>query len=253
MEKRKCDICLRIGSQKNSVHVATCEEMGILRKCTVFDRSLERDIQPYRRDECSDGVRDVFVRHCRACRRLFLKLAKDKDREKDLFQNGKKIPEKLRRSITSATNIYNGYRHGSARRINAKKICYLKGNSNPQCSANKDSVYHPARLGELQPVIALSWVDEFSKSLSIEKSIATEIVQNCEEVRLCSVHEGHMKKSLATVRGKMKRCSLCCVLPDGAVGSGVTSFQWEGLSANDENVCIVQDALAASRYSSVVV
>ena len=74
---------------------------------------------------------------------------------------------------------------------------------------------------------------EFSEAVGIEHSTATEIAQKFSKVRLCAVHSGYMKRALEKARAQLKRCSIFCVLPDGASGSNVTQFCWEETARNE--------------------
>ena len=229
-----CDICLRIGSPKNSVRSISDEEFRSYGLCRVDDTIRGALVQPYilaaNRSNC-----DV-VRQCRACRRLFMKLAKENKRANNYQETGKTPLGSLTKSIMELTNRYNRFRYGQPQpvssRLSSEKVCALKGKAKTACSVNTDTIYHPTRLSNLDDALVESWATEFAKSMGIEKEQAILIARECASLRLCSVHSGHMKRAITTVRANLRRCSVCCKVQDGFITSNVTPFDWEKVSQN---------------------
>ena len=248
---QKCQICSRYGSPKNAVRIVPLHELEILRSCEVHDNRLGVYVKPYHTG--TERSPSEIIRQCRACRRLFLRLAKDGKRRRNLENLNKPIPGSLRKSIERLTRLFNRYLHGSSKTQPTKtpKVCFLENKTIVSCSHNLDSIYHPTRLASLDQSLLDSWASQLTAMLQIERKDALEIARRCSELRLCAVHTGYMKRALTSVRSELKRCSVCCVLPDGCAGSTVTPFLWNRIAENEENICILEDTLNGSKYKDV--
>ena len=128
IQRHKCDTCYRFSSPKNAVKVVPESERDTLKECVVDDMSEGHGFRPYpvTPTEREHG----YLRQCKACRRLFLKLSKEQKR----FLNYKRLKREplaaLLKSIDDLTKRFNRFKHPCNQFSESfPKVCYIEHTS----------------------------------------------------------------------------------------------------------------------------